>query len=466
MKLFKKIFMVVALFFCFLTTANAVTCSGPDRGTGFGDTFNNIFREDLSDFVSDAYNVGNVAYKRGYVNWALQYDSSDFEYIYRDLRGNIITEEVLDIGEDYELFRVVANDDYLFVFTKLIVDPIDVEDASSQLIIPMNIYKIDETMEVVDSAKVDYDIAIDIMEGGFDNLSYKYLLYPNDEGIAIVGSSGPYILDEETLEIDELSTSDRTLRKYFPYMTLSEGYDNTTFIVYDKVDDKEIIIGYDQIKEFVFIDYYLDGEYIDSYSMDEYVEYSGDIDVKIIDEYAVVISEFCNGYDVIIIDIETGEEVQRINDSVKYGFIAVNSNTFAMFDGVPVTCNTRTEESCYRTNFNIYALPFNITTKTDGNGDVTVQEKSESNKEVTFVVKPKEGYVLDYVKVTDVEGNMITFTDYSFTMPTSDVTIEAVFKKDVLNPNTTDMAIISFVLLTILIGIVVIRNKKKLNWIK
>ncbi len=462
MKLFKKIFMVVALFFCFLTTANAVTCSGPDRGTGFGDTFNNIFREDLSDFVSDAYNVGNVAYKRGYVNWALQYDSSDFEYIYRDLRGNIITEEVLDIGEDYELFRVVANDDYLFVFTKLIVDPIDVEDASSQLIIPMNIYKIDETMEVVDSAKVDYDIAIDIMEGGFDNLSYQHLLYPNDEGIAIAGSSAPYLLDEETLEIDELSTSDRTLRKYFPYMYVNIERENVTAYAYDKVGDREIYAGFDEDENSYFLDYLVDDKLVDSIEIDDGVVN----EIKIIDNYFLLITGYCSTYDLVIIDIETGEEVQRINDSVKYGFIAVNSNTFAMFDGVPVTCNTRTEESCYRTNFNIYALPFNITTKTDGNGDVTVQEKSESNKEVTFVVKPKEGYVLDYVKVTDVEGNMITFTDYIFTMPTSDVTIEAVFKKDVLNPNTTDMAIISFVLLTILIGIVVIRNKKKLNWIK
>ena len=55
-------------------------------------------------------------------------------------------------------------------------------------------------------------------------------------------------------------------------------------------------------------------------------------------------------------------------------------------------------------------------------------------------------------KVIDNEGNVIEFTDYKFTMPSTNVTIEAEFIKtqtEETNPETSDTAIIICLLIII-----------------
>ncbi len=117
----------------------------------------------------------------------------------------------------------------------------------------------------------------------------------------------------------------------------------------------------------------------------------------------------------------------------------------------------------------LYDVVYNIYTKSDGNGEVKVSSESGVEGEgVTFEIIPKEGYVLSEVKVIDADGNVIKFTDYKFTMPTSDVTIEAVFVKGVSNPVTKDLiiyiaviAVLSFIALTIIIK--EMKREKKLT---
>ena len=77
----------------------------------------------------------------------------------------------------------------------------------------------------------------------------------------------------------------------------------------------------------------------------------------------------------------------------------------------------------------------------------------------------KEGYVLGVVKVTDKDGNVLTFTDYKFTMPSSDVTIEATFLPE--NPETSDLItyiILLFGLTTLFI--IYIKNEQKRKYYK
>lgn len=119
-----------------------------------------------------------------------------------------------------------------------------------------------------------------------------------------------------------------------------------------------------------------------------------------------------------------------------------------------------------------YELPYEIFTKTDGNGSVTAVGKSLSGKEITFVVKPKEGYLLDNVKVTDSYGNVITFTDYTFTMPSADVTIEATFNPIpvetppvVENPLTSDSIVWCLIIISVG-GIGTYINIKKISSLK
>lgn len=117
----------------------------------------------------------------------------------------------------------------------------------------------------------------------------------------------------------------------------------------------------------------------------------------------------------------------------------------------------------------LYDVVYNIYTKSDGNGEVKVSSESGVEGEgVTFEIIPKEGYVLSEVKVIDADGNVIKFTDYKFTMPTADVTIEAVFVKGVSNPVTKDLiiyiaviAVLSFIALTIIIK--EMKREKKLT---
>ena len=76
-----------------------------------------------------------------------------------------------------------------------------------------------------------------------------------------------------------------------------------------------------------------------------------------------------------------------------------------------------------------------ITVKSAKNGDVTASHKSASKgTTVTLTVAPDKGYVLDTLTVLDGKDTEIKLTEkngkYTFTMPASKVTVEAMFKTE------------------------------------
>ena len=82
-----------------------------------------------------------------------------------------------------------------------------------------------------------------------------------------------------------------------------------------------------------------------------------------------------------------------------------------------------------------------ITVKSAKNGDVTASRKSASKgTTVTLTVDPDKGYVLDTLTVLDGKDKEIKLTEkngkYTFTMPASKVTVEAMFKAAGNNPFT------------------------------
>ena len=82
-----------------------------------------------------------------------------------------------------------------------------------------------------------------------------------------------------------------------------------------------------------------------------------------------------------------------------------------------------------------------ITVKSVKNGDVTASHKSASKgTAVTLTVDPDKGYVLDTLTVLDGKDKEIKLTEkngkYTFTMPASKVTVEAMFKAAGNNPFT------------------------------
>ena len=76
-----------------------------------------------------------------------------------------------------------------------------------------------------------------------------------------------------------------------------------------------------------------------------------------------------------------------------------------------------------------------ITVKSAKNGDVTASHKSASKgTTVTLTVDPDKGYVLDTLTVLDGKDKELKLTEkngkYTFTMPASKVTVEAMFKAE------------------------------------
>ena len=76
-----------------------------------------------------------------------------------------------------------------------------------------------------------------------------------------------------------------------------------------------------------------------------------------------------------------------------------------------------------------------ITVKSAKNGDVTASHKSATKgATVTLTVNPDKGYVLDTLTVLDGKDKEIKLTEkngkYTFTMPDSKVTVEAMFKAE------------------------------------
>ena len=97
---------------------------------------------------------------------------------------------------------------------------------------------------------------------------------------------------------------------------------------------------------------------------------------------------------------------------------------------------------------------------TTGKGTIIVDDKYAANDQVTVTIKPDKGYTLGTVKVIDAEGNVLTFTNNTFTMPASDVTIEVEFLVD--NAKTSDIAITTVILLCILSIIVFFTQRKNI----
>ena len=72
---------------------------------------------------------------------------------------------------------------------------------------------------------------------------------------------------------------------------------------------------------------------------------------------------------------------------------------------------------------------YTITTQSGGNGSVTANAASATEgTTVGLIINPDDGYELDQLTVT-ANGNLVTVTDNHFTMPASNVTVKATFKK-------------------------------------
>ena len=205
------------------------------------------------------------------------------------------------------------------------------------------------------------------------------------------------------------------------------------------------------------------------------------LDIKLIDNYVVASYIYePNKSKIVFYDQKDGKVLKEIEkDTLAVSFLDTKRG-FLYIDG---TCEIseapgpynphvtpsgytvhQPEEINYRTctvNREIYHIYNTVTPKiTTGKGTVTVDEKQSPDDQVTFTVTPAKGYTLGTVKVIDAQGNVITFTKNTFTMPHADVTIEVEFLVE--NANTADIAITTVILLCILSIIVFFTQRKNI----
>ena len=192
-------------------------------------------------------------------------------------------------------------------------------------------------------------------------------------------------------------------------------------------------------------------------------------------QYYTIVSNEGNILSLIYTDKDFTElgiiNLKNKDINIQYGF--ENAKIYATEKGISVlaktynTCEAAVEQIGCSQNiiYQEYSLTYDIKNQTDGNGTIKVLGASKAGEPVTFNITPEEGYVLGVVKVTDKDGNVLTFTDYKFTMPSSDVTIEATFLPE--NPETSDLItyiILLFGLTTLFI--IYIKNEQKRKYYK
>lgn len=207
----------------------------------------------------------------------------------------------------------------------------------------------------------------------------------------------------------------------------------------------------------------------------EYPDYLFVYNPQVVNKYIVAVGvkkvEDDTQKEIIILDMN-GNIVQTIvNDDPfiitggNYNFMVNNVDESSEYCPIAPHSSTRTAPAikCYKHWQKVYYIPLNISTKVEGKGKIEVVESAHNGEQVTFKITPEEGYVLGVVKVTDADGNVLTFTSNTFTMPSSNVTIEATFIPE--NPETSDIKIIVLSVILIIGSIIGFINFKKVKWL-
>ena len=169
--------------------------------------------------------------------------------------------------------------------------------------------------------------------------------------------------------------------------------------------------------------------------------------------------------DIIIMD-HNGNILQTIERKTGYGRLELDEDSLTFTSFNYEMCQEAfpyDDPGCTaKVQHEVYLMEYKIETKvTKGKGTVEAIKSSRPGAPVTFVVTPEEGYVLGEVRVTDANGKTVIFKQNTFTMPSADVTIEAVFLP--ANPETKDLAIALLIMLSIITLVITLIEGKKLK---
>lgn len=381
-----------------------------------------------------------------------------------------------------DVLRLVEIDGYYYAITASDYNSKDTNTGES--IYDNYIIKLDEKGKVLDSTSVQTrNFSI-----GTDYADVEMILKESEEYIYVTNNNkDQYIriskkdLTGTQISFDNIPEEDKEVMEdlvgaitdYYVMSEYKDGYFVFIEDIYDEEDNYVTsIFGYYNEGEIVWeTEIYYWSKYMSEGTTVEYndllifVNYNKDKDPVLItiDENGKILEE--NKMATYYENIEDYDyyNFQHILPAKK-GFFITGSYVF-LEDKESEYLDERLSQSAPM----YFQKKYIVTTKTDGNGNVTSsQEWGYGSESVTFVVTPNEGYVLGVAKVTDSDGNVIEFTENTFTMPNADVIIEVTFTKIPVeeNPETSDIILTISVISFIIGGIVIYKNKKRLNWLK
>lgn len=473
----KKILLLLTIFFASITLVNA---------KDIVQEVNKVRGINCDDFVWTGRHIwDNIKTKDGYIIYDKSTESINTLILYKIQKDNklewkkeIVLDEFINIGMD-QTDHIYINDHEILLVSDnsvLLIDTTDgtLKKSNYNFNNANKIQKFNNNYLVI-SSKIIYLIDSDLnilKEYNFEN---NFITYTTEEN--------------KIYAFTESSTTDEdgVTHYFYNIQTLNSDLEVESTKTYE-TENAEYSIGQgDMIK----IDdvFYIESQTINKFNPDGTIEYlrgvAGPSEVgeaeysslkKIADYYFAVGFKLDEGKTYGFVEILDKElnVIETINVLDSYNLSS--ENYFSMAKSIDVIEDGFTIGGFYRNisseektedGFILeYAFVHNIETKTDGKGTIEVIEQSKSGDSITFKVTPEKGYVLGTAKVTDANGNTVTFTDYTFTMPNVDVTIQVTFIPETPeNPDTTDTAIIACVLI-IICGITgTIYSINKIRWI-
>ena len=464
MKKITKLFLFFVIMVIGVTTVNAKEVFKLDWKT------EEYVLENTNTGISD-YGVRNIEYKDGYLTTMMDSNNDWKTYInYYDVKGELITQS--DILSDSIILDLIVKNDVVYALVDrgsiyLLQLSDDLEDFDNMYRFP--------------PAYTDDLKSMLYSEIPFFGIN---LLSVDDEGTAYVVTIDydMLVLSSEG-ELSYESYNEELLKKQFPeLMELEKYYLDDVYYYTLKMNDSHIVLGGIKPNECLYTSDDCEYDSVGVITLQdntgkelwtkEYSEYKEFINTILVGKYIVTIgiidSEDQAPSHIVVID-QNGNIVQTIENENSYYYLTATSRGI-MVTNYSEEYNNGNDGISYEDNVTIstevYQLLYDINTTVNGKGTVEVVNNELPGTDVTFKVTPQEGYVLSEVRVTDANGKVVTFTDYTFTMPSADVTIEVIFVEEVKNPITSSSFII-IVAIGLAVSISMLAyNQKKYKWLK
>lgn len=483
-----KYLLISLIMLCCTITVNAES-----EGPFYFDWDNELIGADIEGDIEYSDNIG---YKNGVVTIKSIYRDGVYTLIERyDNNGKLLYDNTIEYQWFYSM---ITDQEYVYAIIENGNGTVDMSSAPEDADGNIKMIKLNEKMEIVDEI-----VFKEATEPGTDGMvnarRFGHDILAVDENNIYVYCGEDYMLkiSKEFDEWEVLEYTEELSAQHFPDLT--KEYEILAGWM-EEVNNGNYLIDY-LVTAHVYEDYYLtsgmkytttspiaifklydnENNLIIEKTNEDYAKF---IQGRVIKDYIVLIALVWDANynttssDILVYDME-GNLLQTISsgniyhmlNETKSGFVVTNventCSTTSSGKGIAGIEDVRGElktEYCDNYNNEVYYLQLNIETKINGEGTIEVVENSKAGENVTFIVNPKEGFVLSEVRVTDKNGNVVTFTDYTFTMPSADVTIEVVFAPE--NPDTAEIAVIAIIVLATIGGLSFVISKRKLNWLK